>query len=250
MPASLIAGAVFLLLTAALLAGRHAALRLPSGQTEDATKESVKRATAFIVTLAALVLGLLVSNGKGAFDRQSDAVANIAARVAQLDDMLRQYGPEAAPVREEIRGSLSRLLLSLWSGQPGPTMREDSGDHGGFVAALQALPAGDARQASIKARAVTLADALVQDRFRLAVMQVAAVPGLFLGTVVIWLVAVSVAIGFCSAPSATALAVDIVGAFCAATAILLILEFDEPFSGWLRVSHAPVDVVLAMLGRP
>ena len=77
--------AIFFTLIVAVHAGRFAAARLPDSSVDDRTKESVKRVTAFLLTLSALLLGLLISTGKSAFDKQSEAISGLSAKIAHLD---------------------------------------------------------------------------------------------------------------------------------------------------------------------
>lgn len=48
--------------------------------------------------MTALVLGLLISNGKQSFDQQSAAPSSFAAKVALLDQTLAHYGDHAMPI--------------------------------------------------------------------------------------------------------------------------------------------------------
>jgi hypothetical protein len=56
-----------------------------------------------IATLAALVLGLLIAAAKSSFDTQSTQVTQITADIILLDNLLAQYGPEARPIRQQMR---------------------------------------------------------------------------------------------------------------------------------------------------
>ena len=64
--------------------------------------------------MAALVLGLLIAAAKGSFDTQTSQVRQITADLILLDNILAQYGPEARPVREQIRSTVGPFADRLW----------------------------------------------------------------------------------------------------------------------------------------
>ena len=63
-----------------------------------------------IATIAALVLGLLIGATNGSFDAQSAQVKQITANLILLDSVLAQYGPEAHPIRQDMRSAVGLLL--------------------------------------------------------------------------------------------------------------------------------------------
>lgn len=72
------------------------------------TKDIVKFGSGFIATMAALVLGLLVASAKGSYDAKATEVEHSAAKVILLDQVLRQYGPDATPARRKCCRPCSR----------------------------------------------------------------------------------------------------------------------------------------------
>src|SRR5450631_2787675 len=78
------------------------------------SKEVVKMATGLIGTLAALVLGLLIASAKSSFDQKTSQVRQMTATIILLDDLLAQYGPEAAALRDLLRQSVPPLANRIW----------------------------------------------------------------------------------------------------------------------------------------
>ena len=66
---------------------------LPEGHLRDNSKDTIKVVAAMIATLAALVLGLLVSSAKSSFDGTNTAVIENGAKAVLLDRALAAYGP-------------------------------------------------------------------------------------------------------------------------------------------------------------
>src|SRR5438552_643571 len=100
MTATLTALIVFGCLIVAVLVGRTLRGFLPEAHLSTESKDAVKLAMGLVATMSALVLGLLVSSAKGAYDTQRAEVIQMAAKVAFLDRLLVAYGPEAAEVRQ------------------------------------------------------------------------------------------------------------------------------------------------------
>ena len=242
---------IFFALIAAVHAGRYAAVRLPDGSVDDRTKESVKRVTAFLLTLSALLLGLLISTGKSAFDKQSEAISGMSAKIAHLDELLGHYGPEADPVRQELKASARRILTSLWSDPVtdkafSPAVR--SRNEGFFDHLLSLHPTTEA-QIVVRAQAIAVANNMIEAGFKLATMQHSVSTPLVLVVILGWLIVIFASLGYCSSANVVAGISEYIGAFSASAAVLLILEYDRPFGGLMQISRKSLDVALAALGQ-
>ena len=90
----------------------------------EASVARVHRAGAAMITLlvtfTAIVLGLLTTSVKAGFDAAYSARGDDAAQLAQLDRCLRDYGPETAPIREQLRGYVAAVIASTWPDEPRP----------------------------------------------------------------------------------------------------------------------------------
>jgi len=90
---------VFGCLVGAILLGRAFRRLLPAEHLTADSRDTIKLAMGLVATMAALVLGLLVSSAKGSYDTERSEVIQMAAKVAFLDRVLAIYGPEAAEAR-------------------------------------------------------------------------------------------------------------------------------------------------------
>ena len=77
--------------------------RLPKHHLSGETKEVVRLGTGLIGTIAALVLGLLISAANITYETQSTEIKQLIADVVLLDRTLALYGPETDPVRNLLR---------------------------------------------------------------------------------------------------------------------------------------------------
>src|SRR5438093_4405780 len=143
---TLIAAAVlFVCLVGAALLGRRVRHYLPEGHLSADSKDAVKLAMGLVATMTALVLGLLVSSAKGAYDTERSEVIQMAAKVAFLDRVLTLYGPEAADARGEFRSGVVDAVRHIWpAARGGPAQlapNEQTGD--AFYVAVQRLSPHD-----------------------------------------------------------------------------------------------------------
>jgi len=68
---------------------------LPKHHLSKESQDSVKLGAGLIATMAALILGLLVSSSKGTYDRVNMLVNDAAPNSIRLDQELRNFGPVA-----------------------------------------------------------------------------------------------------------------------------------------------------------
>src|SRR5882724_4844792 len=78
---------------------------LPEKHLGNDSKDVIKLATGLIATMAALVLGLLVSSAKGTFDLVNGELVQTAANIVLLDRVLSKYGPETREVRDLVKSN-------------------------------------------------------------------------------------------------------------------------------------------------
>ena len=135
-----------------------------------------------IATIAALVLGLLIAAAKGSFDTQSSQVKQITADLILLDNILEQYGPEARPIREQMRSTVDPFAHRLWqekeTGTKGPVETDGAAER--VYLEIQKLSPRDNLQRSLQSRAVQISNDLAQSRFLLFVESENMIPTPFL----------------------------------------------------------------------
>src|SRR5262249_29108010 len=88
--------------------------RLSEHHLGSDAKDVVRLGAGLIATIAALVLGLLIASAKTSFDTQVSQVKQLTADVILLDQLLAQYGPEAATVRNLLRSAVDAVPDRIW----------------------------------------------------------------------------------------------------------------------------------------
>jgi len=217
---------------------------LPPEHMSEESRNIVNVSIGLIATLAALVLGLLVASAKTSFDARNEEVKQSATHLVVLDRTLRQYGPDTRSVRDLIRELTQQRIDRRWytadNVDRSRQLRVDAAKSEAIRAKLWELtPATDA-QRWLHARALVLISDIEQARWLLVEADESSIPRPFLVVLVFWLAAIFCALGLFSPRNATVYAVLVVCAISVSTAVLLILEMDQPFEGLLQVSNSPL----------
>src|SRR5271155_3579237 len=94
---------IFVLMLGGIIVGALLRSILPQHHLSKDSQDTVRLGVGLIATMSALVVGLLIAAAKSSYDTQSGQIKQITADVILLDSLLAQYGPEALPLREQIR---------------------------------------------------------------------------------------------------------------------------------------------------
>jgi len=246
-----IALSLFIGLVGVTLLGGRLRRFVPSEQLSAESKDAVKLALGLVATMTAILLGLLISSSKGAFDTARTEVIQMAAKVALLDRVLKLYGPEAMDARRALRDAIADGIRRTWQAEQSRPVRLDPNQQIGdaVYAAISRLAPRDEAQRALKTQAATLMVQLAEIR---ALLQAQAVPSVskpLLIALMIWLVVIFLGFSLLAPSNATSTLALMAGAFSVACAIFIILELDFPFAGIVRVPSEPMIKTLAHLGK-
>jgi len=244
--------AMSLIVLAAMLSGAAlgALLRaaLPEHHLSDDSRDIIRVGTGVVATLVALVLGLLIASAKTSFDTKSEEMQQGAAKLILLDRTLRRHGPAADEARLVLRRALSANLQ-----QPmGQESLRDLGQESSVPSLeevetrVRDLPATSESQRSLQARALGLLAEITQLRVLAGQQAESAISMPFLVVVVLWL---AIIFGLLAPRNTTVAVVILLCAVAVSTAVLLILELDRPFEGFITLSRQPLQNALHQLER-
>jgi hypothetical protein len=224
---------------------------LPDHHLSADTKDAVKLAMGLVATMAALLLGLLVSSAKGTYDAERNQVIQLAAKLAVLDRVLELYGPEAADVRAQLRAVVEEAVRRIWSQARSVPLSKLADPRSGDAVyiAIQHLNPQSESQRTLKLQAVNLGMEIGQLRALLVAQSVASISVPLLVVVVSWLVVIFFSFSLLAPPNATAALALVVSAFSVASAIFLILELDRPFGGLIQISSEPLLNALSLFAK-
>jgi Protein of unknown function (DUF4239) len=237
----------FALLLAAILAGT----RVSENRLSAATKETVKLAASLVATLAALVLGLLVSSAKASYDSVRSEVIEMSAKVVFLDRMLTGYGPESAEARARLREAAEEnvsRMSPIESKRPINLAPPKEAGNAVYMAIQNLIPKDDT-QRSFKTEASNLALDLGKVRTLLVAQSIPSISKLMLAVLVSWLVIIFFSFSMLAPTNAPAITALVISALSVCGAIALILELDRPFGGLIGLSSEPMRNALSQLAR-
>ncbi|MCX6916572.1 MAG: DUF4239 domain-containing protein [Verrucomicrobia bacterium] len=224
---------------------------LPKHHLNEETKDLVKLAMGLVATMAALVLGLLVASAKGSYDTQRGEVIQMAGKVAFLDRMLAHYGPESAEARAVLRRAVEVAIIRIWPEhqRPNAPVAAPTASGDAFFDVLQNLAPQNDAQRTLKAQALAMAADLGQMRWLLFEQAGSSISTPLLVIVIFWLAILFFSFGLFGPSNSTAVAALLVAALSVAASIFLILELDQPFSGFIQISKQPMLSALSQLGH-
>jgi hypothetical protein len=215
------------------------------------TKDSIKDALTLIVTMAALVLGLLVASAKGHYDQEVDGLTQLSANLISLDRVLANYGPEAKEARTLLReigvGALARIspqqdAQALQSAaQPRPAEQ--------LQTKIQELTPKDDAQRVSKSEALRLIFSIGSTRWLMYLQRTTATPLILVFVLIFWLTIIFIRLGMLAPFNAIVVASLFVAAASVAAAILLIMRVYAPYEGMLQLPLAPLKAALEQIGR-
>ena len=242
---------LFIVLVCVTLLGGRLRQLLPEEQLSAESKDAIKLALGLVGTMTAILLGLLISSAKGAFDTTRTEVIQMAAKVSLLDRVLALYGPETAEARRALRDATADGVRRTWPAErSGPVRLDPNPQMGDAVyAPISHLAPRDDTQRALKTEAATLLVQLAEIR---ALLQAQAVPSVskpLLIALMIWLVVIFLGFSLLAPTNATSTLALMAGAFSVACAVFIILELDFPFAGIVRVPSEPMIKTLAHLAK-
>ena len=227
---------------------------LPAAHLSEESKDVVRLGTGLVATMAALVLGLLVASAKGSYDTQKDGLDTITANLTLLDTVLQQYGPPAQDVRQNLRRVVAVAMARLWpadaSQEPTLGAAETTVAAKSLHAQLLALVPATEMQRALQAQALQIATELARTRLLLVAQHESTdISGVFLVILTFWLVVLFASFGLFAPRNATVITALLISALSVSGAIFLILELDQPFTGVIQISSAPLRSAFAHLGE-
>ncbi|MGA2484787.1 MAG: hypothetical protein ABSF49_02210 [Roseiarcus sp.] len=251
---------VFFALCASAALGFFVHGRLPERHRTPDSIELVHLALGLLVTFTAIVLGLLTSSVKTGFENAYQARGLYAGQLAQLDRCLRDYGPETASTRAQLRGYVAAVIASTWPDEPAPQgvafpdtshMRQTGEDPtlanlmDDIGLAVRGLEPSDAfHRAQAAACASDYSDA-VKSRWVVIEGVHGSISTPFYWVLVFWLAIVFASFGLRAPPNTLNVIVVVMCAVAVSSAVFVIHDLDVPYGGLFGVPSDSMRRALA-----
>ena len=214
---------------------------LPVQYVTDA-KGMIGSIIGLVTLLLALVLGLLIWASYRVYSHQNAESQSLGPLILKLDFAFEQYGPEAGRGRDWFWGGGDR-----GDGvSPYAQLRADLHDITAFFASLE--PVTDQQKQLIVTAMPNFLQA-VETTLLMSRQLANPVPQLLIFVVIGWSALLFMSYGLLGAFNAVSVAAAALGSIAVASAVFVILEFSQPYSGLFRISPVGVDDLIAALGR-
>lgn len=257
--------ALFVILCLSATLGFFIRERLPEHHRSGESISLVQMAVTLLVNFTAIVLGLLTTSVKSGYDAAYDARGADAAQIVQLDRCLREFGPEADPIRAQLRSYVAAVIASTWRDEPAPkniafpdpkTLPETgeapalSNLLNGIGVAIRALAPQDAMRKTVIADCDSEFRDMLKARWKVIEGEHASISPPFYWVLVFWLAVLFSAFGLIARPNATIGAVIGLCAASISVAVFVILDLDQPYGGLFGIPSTAMREALADLLRP
>jgi len=244
MSAVAISAVAFASIFGAMLLGMLLRSILPDRYLSAGSKEVVTLGTSVIATMSAVLLGLLISSTRTAYEEKRNQVIRMTADVIELDLILKDYGPEARSARQVMRDAVPSMIDSIWREnasqfRPDANAVPDAGAEAVLYQLVQLSPHDDDHRAR-RERALQVGLNLAQIQLLLFSQPVNAISTPFITVLVLWLTFIFGTFSIYTRANLLIVVVLLVCALAAASAIFLILDLDSPFAGLLQIPSAPL----------
>jgi len=229
----------FALMLLGILVGSWVHRTLRANHLSSDSKEVIKLSMGVMGTLTALVLGLLVASAHGSYAERQSEVKQLTAYAILLDLLLEQYGSDAESARVSLRHAVPHIADRIWQEgqsanlQSAPFEAVSQGE--AFYRELQALQPSNDSQRDMKSRLLQIAIDTAQARLLLFSHLGSSIPVPFLIVLLAWLTILFGGFSTLARPNAAAIVALVICALSVSGAVLLILELDQPFSGFMAI---------------
>ena len=208
-----------------------------------------------VATLLAVVVGLLVSTSYALFNSQQTDLETIVRSVARMRFVLRKFDPEAKAASAILHKQILQLKARLWSSDGGGRARKIT--HEGvhvdvhdMLAALDELRPANDEQRHALGQAREIFGKFIETQGSMIRSLASRVPNLLLNVVMGWACALFFGYGILAGANLLTLLMAALGSVAIASAIFLILEMSDPYTGLFRVSSADLERLLERPTEP
>jgi hypothetical protein len=206
-----------------------------------------------VATLAALVVGLLIASAKTSFDSKDGELRGAAARAVLLDRTMAEYGPETGEIRDLFRQMVAMKINQIWPKETTGNVDPDAIGRGPGIEIIQRklldlAPQNDA-QRWLKSTALQISGNIAEARWLVVEQAGGSIQWPFLAILVFWLAIIFTSFGLFAPCNGSVMTALFVCALSVAGSVYLIVEMDQPYSGLIKISSAPLRAVLDQLSQ-
>jgi hypothetical protein len=225
---------------------------LAEWHTSERSRDMIGGVVGLLTLLLAVNLALLIWTAYGVYSTQQTELQTIAARALEFDLEMRQYGPEGDSGRELLRRDLVWAHEQFWGDDTSRAEAYDAsykamGDLMSFFEGLE--PKTPAQKELLTAARANYAF-IGEQRILMSMQAATPVPWPLIYAVTGWSCLMFGGMGLLSKLNPMVVTMLVLGAVSIGVAIFLILEFNKPYTGSIRVSPAQLEQAIVQLDQP
>ena len=226
--------------------------RLPEKHSPDKSAGMIGAMTGLLSLLLALVLGTFAGSAYTLYATQKSELETLGARVMQLDSALEAFGPETQPGREALRKALRQTYDEIWGDSTGTPSNVDlksifAGTRMLDQYLLSLSPKSDGQKQALSMASSAATD-INKTRLLMGLQLASGIPWPMLTIVICWSLLMFCGYGLVSPVNRTVVASVGLGAITIASAIFMIVQLSNPYSGAFKLSAKPVMDTIEALG--
>ena len=257
-------GALFFVLCGAAALGAYVRAKLPEKHRSPETMALVQVTISLLVTFTSIVLGLLTGAVTTQFQQASRNDGLFAGQLVQVDQCLRDYGPETAHMRQQFRGYVAAVLSSTWPDEPPPKdishpdVSKDPvlGEGMSLTSLLNAvrtelreLSPKNAVQERVLTDCAAEYSSFLKSRWDIIEESTSSISPPFYGVLSIWLVILFASFGLIARPNPVSGIIVALSALSIAVAVGVIADLDQPYGGLFSIPSTATRNALADMVR-
>jgi hypothetical protein len=242
---------VFTLLCVSTALGLLLRHQLLEGSTTPGELDSTNLVVSFLVTITAIVIGLLINSTKSFIDSTENRWAIFAGQLIQMDRSLRTYGVESEPMRRQLRSFTAGGIANFWRSEPismdvpYPDVRRMSRDDAkkvlsellaGIEIEIIRLTPSDPLQERLAADCFDQFKELARARWSLLLAPQTALPIPFVRTLIAWLMIIFVCFGMRTPADPLMVVMIALAAITLSSMMFAIIDIVDPYQGLYNIS--------------
>lgn len=231
--------------------------------TQTGALESMSLIISFLVTITAIVVGLLINATKSFIDATQEHWAIFAGQLIRLDQSMRNYGSESEQMRRQLQSFTAAAIVNFWRADDIPTgvnypdVRKLSKDEAKHVLSdlvnrielgIIRLKSPDPLHERLAADCFDQYKEFAKARWSLLLAPQNSLPTPFLRMLVAWIMIIFVCLGLRAPANPLVIIVITLSATTLSSMMFAIIDIVDPYKGLYNISsknmHYALDTML------
>ena len=263
MPSFLRALIVFALLWGSAAVGSLLKSQLLERYAQTGPLESMSLIISFLVTITAIVVGLLINATKSFIDATQEHWAIFAGQLIRLDQSMRNYGSESEQMRRQLQSFTAAAIVNFWQADDIPTsvdhpdvrkLSKDAAKHvlsdlvNRIELGIIRLKSPDPLHERLAADCFDQYKEFARARWSLLLAPQNSLPAPFLRMLVGWIMIIFVCLGLRAPANPLVMIVITLSATTLSSMMFAIIDIVDPYKGLYNISsknmHYALDAML------